>query len=345
MRWIEPQHSRERVKKAGNSILNTHHDSPEFKEALPIFHNWRAAHAFPMQIILDLLRKNAIKADKNALVVQRLKREISIFRKLYRQRSMNLCRMQDIAECRAVVGNNRKVYHVYSRLKNSTTKNVLFRERDYIAKPKESGYRGIHLIYKYNGSKEKFRNLLVEIQIRSRIQHSWATAVEVVGTFTDQALKASLGDSDWLDFFKCASAEFAKLEGCEPSEHLDKVNTLSRLTALSTKLEVEKRLSAFKVAVSRITEDDRQGASYYLLRLDLKKRMLRTLSYKKSELAEATEYYDEHEADNKYNDTIDLVLVSGESIKDLKKAYPNYFSDTAEFSRNLEKVYKQGLRS
>lgn len=345
MRWIKPQHSRERVKKAGNSILDAHPDSAEFKEALPIFHNWRAAHAFPMQIILDLLRKNAIKADKNALVVQRLKREISIFRKLHRQRTMNLCRMQDIAGCRAVVGNNRKVYNVYSRLKNSTTKNILFRERDYIASPKDSGYRGIHLIYKYNGSKEKFRNLLVEIQLRSRIQHSWATAVEVAGTFTDQALKASIGDSDWLEFFKCASAEFAKLEGCEPSEHLHGVDTLRRLAELSTKLEVEKRLSAFNVAVSKITENNQQGASYYLLRLDLKNRMLRIVSYKKPELAEATTYYDLHEAENKYNDSIDLVLVSGESIKDLKKAYPNYFSDTAEFSRNLEKVYKQMVRS
>ena len=99
--------------------------------------------------------------------------------------------MEDIAGCRAVVDSIDNVRDVYKSLKKSRTKNILVRERDYISKPKESGYRGVHLVFKYNCRKKEYHGMAVELQIRSKIQHSWATAVEIVGTFTKQALKAS----------------------------------------------------------------------------------------------------------------------------------------------------------
>jgi len=82
MNWIEPKFSREKVRKAGKTLIKSKVESKEFKEAVPVFHNWRSAHAFPMQIMLDLLRKNAIRIDKRALAVQRLKRVSSIIQKL-----------------------------------------------------------------------------------------------------------------------------------------------------------------------------------------------------------------------------------------------------------------------
>ncbi len=77
MKWIEPKFSRKKLKKAGSYLARSDIDSQEFKESIPIFHNWKSCHAFPMQIMLDLLRKNAIRIDKNSLVVQRLKRSSS----------------------------------------------------------------------------------------------------------------------------------------------------------------------------------------------------------------------------------------------------------------------------
>jgi putative GTP pyrophosphokinase len=63
---------------------------------------------------------------------------------------------------------------------------------DYIAAPKETGYRSVHLIFKYRSQSSKHRawnGLRVEIQLRSRLQHAWATAVETVDTFTRQTLR------------------------------------------------------------------------------------------------------------------------------------------------------------
>jgi len=41
---------------------------------------------------------------------------------------------------------------------------------------------------------------LIEIQIRSKLQHIWATAVETVGFFTGQAIKSNEGEKEWNDF-------------------------------------------------------------------------------------------------------------------------------------------------
>ena len=58
------------------------------------------------------------------------------------------------------------------------------------------------MIYEYHSDKKTtYNSLKIELQIRSLLQHIWATAVETVGTFTSQTLKASQGEKDWLRFF------------------------------------------------------------------------------------------------------------------------------------------------
>jgi hypothetical protein len=56
---------------------------------------------------------------------------------------------------------------------------------NYIEKPKPDGYRGVHLIIKYRSTaKREYKDQNIEVQIRSRLQHAWATAVETCETFT-----------------------------------------------------------------------------------------------------------------------------------------------------------------
>ena len=130
------------------------------------------------------------------------------------------------------------------------TRNLLRRERDYIANPKESGYRSLHLIYKYNGQKEAYKGQFVELQIRSKIQHAWATAVEVIGAFTGQALKASQGDKEWINFFRLTSLAFTELE----NKQAKKVTSdRKQLKLIVDKLEVFTKLSvAFAVSIDYV---------------------------------------------------------------------------------------------
>lgn len=137
MNWIEPKFSREKVRQAGKALIKSNVKSKEFKEAVPVLHNWRSAHAFPMQIMLDLLRKNAIRIDKRALAVQRLKRASSILQKLYREEGMSLSRMEDIAGCRAVVDNSLYVNRLHESLKKTELR-ISFIGKEIILKIRKS---------------------------------------------------------------------------------------------------------------------------------------------------------------------------------------------------------------
>lgn len=52
----------------------------------------------------------------------------------------------------------------------------------------------------------------------------------------------------------------------------------------------------------------------------------------------ATAQYAELEAEYSNDDNINIVLISAESIRSLKKAYPNYFADSDFFLENLQRI-------
>ena len=346
MTLIEPKFSKKAVSKAGDTLINSDCSDEEFLEALDIVSNWRASYTFPLKNITVLLRSKVKTVEKNAIFTQRLKRIPSILGKLKRFPDMKLHRMQDIGGCRVVVSDVKKVNTLRNLLLNSRTKNVLIKENDYIKSPKDSGYRGIHLIYKYKGKKEDIYNgHTIEIQIRTKIQHSWATAVEVTGTFLKQQLKSGKGSEKWLYFFQLVSLLFAFLENCVPEnitkERLKEIK--DEVNRLVLELEVVKKLQAFSVSTDQITNavvGDYSG--YFLILLDIDEQTVKIWSYKEKYLPKATEDYINFE--KKYQDKkeIDIVLVTARSIQILKKAYPNYFADTKEFLNKLkEAIIKQ----
>jgi Uncharacterized protein conserved in bacteria len=195
MDWITPEYDRAEVNAAAKVLLKNHSLSDEEHQwASDIVNNWRYAHNYPLNTFKVTLRSYAKKASPNAIVAERRKRLESILFKLDREPKMQLSQMQDIAGCRAIVDSKAGVYRLLEIYKKSNLKHKLHRVRDYIHNPKASGYRGVHMIYKYNSDKIKtWNNLKVELQIRTQLQHVWATAVETVGAFTRQALKSSMG--------------------------------------------------------------------------------------------------------------------------------------------------------
>jgi len=338
MKWVLPKYSKNQVAKAGETLLKSDTTFDEYIDAMNILSNWRAVHAYPMYAILSLLRRNAPKLDKRAIVVQRLKRTPSITNKLYRYNKMKLDRMQDIGGCRAVVSSVSKVEKLAKKLMNSKTQHVLHKFNDYIKNPKESGYRSIHLVYKYNGEKEEYKNMFVEIQLRSRIQHAWATAVEIVDTFTRQSLKASYGEIDWLQFFKYISAEFSKLEKRNPGAHNFGIDTLEGSIKLATKLKVIQKLNSFAVTTDYIIDKKMKKSEYFLMQLDESINKIFVTQFSQFQLEEATDMYLDCEKRAKNEETYDVVLASASSINNLKSTYPNYFADSKDFIKYLSSV-------
>jgi len=337
MRWTNLKFSKNKVRKAGKILSSEKPSASDFLEAYEVLSNWRSAHAYPMNTIQIFLRQQARRIEKEAIVVQRLKRTPSIIGKLFREPNMDLDRMQDIAGCRAVLTSIEKTRKLEKRILDSRTRNTFHSKKDYIENPKNSGYRGIHLIYKYSGTKEDFNNLFVEIQLRSKIQHSWATAVEVVDTFTNQALKSNQGQEIWADFFRFASAEFSLLEKCPIDKTLESLDTKNELKRLLDELQVIPKLKAFSVTTRHLTKIPNNKNEYHILILNTKDASIALLTFPLSKLQEATEKYSALEVESKDDPTMNVVLVSSQSIRELRKAYPNYFADTREFIANIEK--------
>lgn len=339
MEWAVPKYSRSQVDRAGKSLAGSANALFRQQNALDVLDNWRAAHNFPLNTFQIGLRKRSRRVDSDALVAQRLKRTPSIIRKLQRFPSMSLARMQDIGGCRAVVGSVGQVREVVRSYRESSIKHTLVNEKDYIERPKTSGYRGVHLVYRYNSDRNgTFNGLQIEVQIRSQIQHCWATAVETVGTFLSQSLKSSEGEAEWLDFFVYTSSAFAYVEGTPPGLSAEnEADILQRVREYKHQLSVVEKLSSYGQAL-RTIEESTSSDAYYLMVLRPSFGTLEITGYKEKDLARATDDYIQAEQRVADEGGSEAVLVKTESLVALRSAYPNYFLDTQRFLAELDAI-------
>lgn len=310
----------------------------EVGAALAIANNWRSSHAYPLNTLQMSLRRKAASISDDSLVAQRIKRLPSIRHKLERFPSMNLARMQDLGGCRAVMPSLSDVRDLEKQLVDSRHKHRLVRHDDYLDSPKPSGYRGVHMVYAYHSDKiETWNKLSIEVQIRSVLQHSWATAVETVGLFTSQALKSSLGDTDWLRFFQVASSAIALRENSAtvPGTSADAAELRDELRSLTAELDVITKIQGYAAAL-RQTEEHVAGAKFVLLTLNVPENELQIRGFRN--LEDATLAYSGTESLSTKG--VDVVLVSVSTINRLRTAYPNYFLDTTRFADVLEQATK-----
>jgi hypothetical protein len=334
MAWVRPAFGTGAIDAAGRVLASPSASSSELQAALGVINNWRSSHSFPLNTFQMGLRQRAVEVDNGGSVAQRLKRLSSIRLKLERFSKMNLSRMQDIGGCRAVVGTVGRVRRLERMYLRGALKHRLVRHDDYISAPKASGYRGIHLVYRYFSDKSPtYNNLLIEVQLRSRLQHAWATAVETVGTFLEQALKASRGSADWLSFFTLMGSAIALREKMPLVAGTPRSRTsLSRaIRSLGRRLDVRARLESYGSALETLEDPSARGSHYFLLLLEPNEGRVTVGGYGKEELERASNDYLRVEQEIRDKPGAEAVLVSVESVRWLRKMFPNYFLDTRLF--------------
>lgn len=344
MAWTKPLYGKAKIDKAGHSLTNDSSTEEEKEEALTILNNWRSSHGYPMNTFQARLRQMSKKVDGDSLVVQRLKRVPSIIKKLKRDqtKTMSLSQMQDIAGCRVVLLDVNKVEELTEIYRKSRgLKHKRIRERDYIKNPKKDGYRSIHLIYKYKSDKiNTYDGLLIEIQIRSKIQHAWATAIEIVDLFTKQAIKSNEGEEEWKEFFKLVSSAFAKMEKQKGVKDTPTKNNelYMAIKEKVDKLKIFSKMENWSQAL-KVIEPKLKEWKFFLLELDVsdeKNPELSIRGYPEEGETIATEHYLEAEKLQGKNKDRDVVLVGAKSIEELKRAYLNYFANSREFLSYLK---------
>ncbi len=257
--------------------------------------------------------------------------------------NMKLSEMQDIGGCRAVLRTLKQAIDLrdlyYKRRSNFERVGA----KDYITEPKPSGYRSIHLIHRYKSGRADSRTAydghLIEIQIRSLLQHSWATAVETVGTIIGDALKSAEGSGDWLDLFRYISALFAIAEGTTRIPNTPSKTQLIKLVRSDSKrLRMVERLDSFRKALKIIEKYRTRESRYFLLDLNPVSESLVVIGYREGELEQATQQYLSIERSKSRAQGSDVVLVRANSIESLRRSYPNYFLDTEYFLKMVKEL-------
>jgi hypothetical protein len=273
------------------------------------------------------------------LTAARLKQMTSIRSKLGRIKS-NLRQMQDLGGCRAVVSGIDQARELVESIRENSSHH-LKREDSYMDDPRLSGYRSHHLVFAFrprNASESDYEGRLIELQIRSRLQHSWATAVEAVGLYLGENLKAGIGDEDWLRLFELMSFEFAASEGCEYAMDGSKRRT-AEITELNNSLNAAQTLDTLSHAVSdleRIEHDQNHKPRFCLIKYDHQSRQV-SVRYldNPSKIGGALEH---GEGGSQAAGKLSAVVVELDKIENLKKAYPNYFGDVQLFKSSLSRV-------
>ncbi len=162
-------------------------------------------HADPMARVTMGIRSmvRTVRGDDRIRPGQRFKRSDRILNKLIRYPRMRLSQMEDIGGCRVVLPSIAEVYAVLRRVRHNWPENA--RISDYIAEPKDDGYRGIHVVHKRGGR-------LIEVQLRTPGQHEWAEAIEASSPRVGFNLKDGEGPDDLREYFKLASERIYRSE-------------------------------------------------------------------------------------------------------------------------------------
>lgn len=242
--------------------------------------------------------------------------------------------VEDLNEFRAFLHSAKVMKNVNHELKNATDK------YDYIARPKFTGYRGIHDVYKHfpRGSErgeaaKAWDGLMVEIQYRTRAQHAWATAVEISDVIDGQRTKFEMDQSERGRFFAVASELIARhheglshgLEGeATPDlvaelQHLEnKLGILHNLSVLR-QFEVQGTFKRHNVLNISRSGNDQLSLELY------------TFDSPTDAITKATEL-------EKSEDSVNAVYVRGDDPKQIRSAYRNYFNDPVDFVALVNEV-------
>ena len=311
--------------------------------------SWRGLHETPLQRLNSSLRTKLkklvnspeYKLDESYVVSRRLKRMPSIEAKLRRFNNMQLSRIEDIGGLRVVLKDMRHIRVFLEDLeyyKGKAKTFIITRERNYIDPEddcdiKKDGYKSYHQIYKYlNGD---LAGLKIELQIRTILQHAWATAVETLGIIEKTPFKSGKGDQDYKEFFTLVSVAFSHLEKTSVLQEYKKYSLediCKKIQDLNNRLKVIEYLKTFSVTHDKF-EDSKH---YYVMRLDIDNQMVRISSYDKRDFEAAELKYKDYEQEVEREQwNWEVVLISINDIKKLKMAYPNYFLDAKKFVEKL----------
>lgn len=330
--------SKSKIDKVGKILVEPKkYTEEQVNNAYELLSQYRMEHLKPLTELNLRLREWLMDFSKDYYIAQRLKRTPRIIEKLRRLKTLRLSQLQDIGGCRIIVENyqvqeelfqyiiNRlaksKVITIYGNKKNNP---VDYRERGR----DDSGYRAIHIIL-------KVREMKIELQIRSNMQHYWAESIERTSIIYQKNIKSLQGDPIVIQYFKTLSDIFFEIE-CNRNPTITQKNDLDEL-----KIEAEKIIKnadSYKLLNSNVNENFIQHMKARVSKSRYRKiyNWLLIFNWKTGEFQnwillektkpeEIAKEYEKNEKSYSVDYGYEVVVIGASSVETIRHTHSHYF--------------------
>jgi putative GTP pyrophosphokinase len=173
--------------------------SPHTETDLRLLDEYKRSYQQTFEITVRILQERLLRPT-----VRPSKSNLSIVAKLRRQPKLRLSRMQDIAGCRIVAADIVEQDQIIETLKIDFPRAVLKDRR----KEPSHGYRAVHAMAKVAGK-------IIEIQVRSLLQHLWAELSERAADAIDPEIKYGGGEAGFQQLLQLLSNHITRYENEE----------------------------------------------------------------------------------------------------------------------------------
>ena len=317
--------SKNQIRKLGKSLREESKTKNISSDSLLNLQDFRVSYKNSLSNIFNILAEESKKVRKSRVVTYRIKRIESIISKLNRFPNMELGKMIDVAGCRCIVDSIQDITNIKEALEKRLD---VFDVKDYITnKPSDDdGYSAMHLFVRCNEHLKK----PIEIQIRTKDQHNWATFVEIIDVIYDTKIKEGqknpelqrlcflFSNIDKLDFAK--SIEILNIE----KNH----NIYSKLSEIFGQNYILTRKKWLSIEVKK-------NHKFFIIEVDEEKKT-HIESFSNFEIAE------QHYLNKFNNDKTNIVLTHLEtpSYKQISVAYSNYILSMHKFQEDICAIAK-----
>lgn len=294
-------------------------------EDLDILQSHRLSFTEPLFRVFKELNQYKTKVEVSAIMAFRLKRISTIINKTIRKPGMQLNRMWDIAGVRLIFRDEVAVRKMLQLIENNYE--VRGRIRDRFEKPKEIGYRAIH-IYVTDSISQK----VIEIQLRTLETHNWATLVEITDVLYGTKLKEEgyNNNVEWGRFHQLVSSNknLNQEEANFLYKTIDKHDFISKLAET-----FRKNSNVVKDQWQKVSHNDK----YFLIELssDSVPKLSSYNDYRKAE----SDYFETYKKDE--GALIVLTSLHKPTLEQISIAYANYILSYHTFIQDVQLILEE----
>lgn len=294
-------------------------------EDLDLLQAHRLSFTEPLFRVFKELTQHKTKVQRTAIIAFRLKRISTIINKAIRKPKMQLNRMWDVAGIRIIFSDEVAVRKMLDVIKDNYE--IRGEVRDRFHEPKKIGYRAIHIYIT-----DPISRKVIEVQLRTRDTHNWATLVEITDVLYNTRLKEEGYESheEWGRFHQIVSSndELNPEEADFLYKALDKFDFISRLADT-----FRKNSSVVKKQWQNVGHRDK----YFLIELS-SDSVPKLSSYNDYEKAEV-DYFETYKKDE--GALLVLTSIHKPSFEQISIAYANYILSYHRFIQDIQEILKE----